>query len=150
MMVNNYDYELVIIGAGVIGLACSASASSSVDSTLVIERHKSFGLEISSRNSEVIHAGIYYPENSRKALMCVRGNRSLYSWCDSHRVPYRRIGKFIVSTSTKEEASLKKIFDQGCLNGVENLSLISQKELQKLEPNVIRHNGHLLARHGNN
>ena len=135
-MVKNYDYELVIIGIGVIGLSCSASASSSVDSTLVIERHKSFGFEISSRNSEVIHAGIYYPENSLKALMCVRGNRSLYSWCDSHRVPYRRTGKIIVSTSNEEEALLKKIYDQGCLNGVENLSLISQKELQKLEPNV--------------
>lgn len=133
-MVN--DYELVIIGAGVIGLACSASASSNIDSTLVIERHDSFGFEISSRNSEVIHAGIYYPENSLKALMCVKGNRSLYSWCVSHRVPYKRTGKIIVSTSNEEEDLLQKIYDQGCLNGVENLSLISQKALQKLEPNV--------------
>ena len=135
-MVNDYDYELVIIGAGVIGLACSASASSYIDSTLVIERHKSFGNEISSRNSEIIHAGNYYPENSLKAQMCVRGNRSLYSWCDSHRVPCKRTGKFIVSTNREEEASLNKIYDQGRLNGVENLTLISRNELQMLEPNV--------------
>ena len=112
-----HDYELVIIGAGVIGLACAAKCSKVADSTLVIERHESFGFEASSRNSEVIHAGIYYPENSLKAQLCVRGNESLYKWCESHKVPFKKIGKYIIATTIEEEQTLESIFSKGKRNG---------------------------------
>jgi len=135
-MTTDIDYDLVIIGAGVLGLSSAASASTYLKSILVIEKHKSFGFEVSSRNSEVIHAGIYYPENSLKASLCVKGNESLYKWCDSHKVTYKKIGKYIISTSAKEEHTLEKIFAQGNLNGARNLKLVSKDELQKAEPNV--------------
>jgi len=131
-----HDYELVIIGAGVIGLACAAQYSRKGGATLVIERHESFGFEASSRNSEVIHAGIYYPENSLKAQLCVRGNESLYKWCKAHNVPFKRTGKYIISTTTKEEKTLENIFNQGLINGATDLKMVSKDELQKAEPNV--------------
>jgi len=135
-MVKEFDYELVIIGAGVIGLACAAKSSQIIGSTLVIERHESFGNEASSRNSEVIHSGIYYPENSLKARMCVRGNKSLYKWCESHNVPFKKIGKYIVSTTAEEEQILQNLFTQGKMNGVNDLILVSKTELREAEPNV--------------
>lgn len=135
-MSEDYDYELVIIGAGVIGLACAATGSQAAESTLVIERHESFGFESSSRNSEIIHAGIYYPEYSLKAKLCVRGNESLYEWCKVHKVPFKRTGKYIISTNADEEGSLEKIFSQGKKNGARDLSLVSKDKLQKSEPNV--------------
>ena len=135
-MAADHDFELVIIGAGVIGLACAAKCSEVSNSTLVIERHESFGFEASSRNSEVIHAGIYYPEKSLKAMLCVKGNESLYNWCESHKVPFKRIGKYIISTNAGEERTLKSIFTQGKLNGARDLKLVSKEELSRAEPNV--------------
>ena len=130
------DYDLVIIGAGVIGLACAARNPERLKSVLVIERNDSFGHEVSSRNSEVIHAGIYYQKDSLKAKLCVKGNDSLYSWCDSDNVPYRKCGKYIISTSLQEETALYKIYEKGIQNGVKNLKLISKSEINKTEPNI--------------
>ncbi len=84
------DYNVIVIGGGVVGLACAEIFSRNNFSTLVIERHSSFGNETSSRNSEVIHSGIYYPKNSLKAKFCVRGNKSLYSYCKANNVGYNR------------------------------------------------------------
>ena len=109
-MTTDIDCDLVVIGAGVSGLSCAASASTYLKSILLIEKHKSFGFEVSARKSEVIHAGIYYPENSLKASLCVKGNESLYKWCNSHNVTYKKIGKYIISTSAEEEHTLEKIF----------------------------------------
>ncbi len=135
-MADDHDFELVIIGAGVIGLACAAIGSKNVKSTLVIERHESFGFETSSRNSEVIHAGIYYPKNSLKSILCVKGNESIYEWCKAHKVPHRKTGKYIISTDAEEEILLEKIFSQGQENGARELSLVSKEELRKSEPNI--------------
>ena len=135
-MTDDHDFELVIIGAGVIGLACAAVGSKSAKSTLVIERHGSFGFETSSRNSEVVHAGIYYPKDSLKAVLCVKGNESIYEWCKSHKVPHRKTGKYIISTSAEEKLLLRKIFSSAQENGARGLSLVSKEELRKAEPNI--------------
>ncbi|MFA7627765.1 MAG: FAD-dependent oxidoreductase, partial [Candidatus Kapaibacterium sp.] len=84
------DYNVLIVGAGVVGLALAAKISSCGYSVLVVEKHKSFGNEISSRNSEVIHSGIYYEKDSLKANLCLSGNKLLYQWCNKYRVPFRK------------------------------------------------------------
>jgi L-2-hydroxyglutarate oxidase LhgO len=91
------DYEVVIVGGGVVGLACAMELSKSFRSVLLIERHESFGRETSSRNSEVIHAGMYYPSASLKERLCVKGNKLLYKWCKNNDVPHKRIGKYIIA-----------------------------------------------------
>lgn len=85
-----YDYQIVIAGAGVVGLAIAMELSRSGYSVLVIERNPSFGQETSSRNSEVIHSGIYYEKNSLKARLCVEGNELLYDWCIKNDVPHKK------------------------------------------------------------
>ena len=97
--------DLVIIGAGIIGLAAAARLSKTMQ-TVVLERHDSFGRETSSRNSEVIHAGIYYAADTLKTRLCVRGRHLLYEFCDTHRIPHRRIGKLIIANTDREIASM--------------------------------------------
>jgi L-2-hydroxyglutarate oxidase LhgO len=130
------DYDFVIIGAGVIGLACAEKISKLGHSCLVIERNPGFGFETSSRNSEVIHAGIYYPQNSLKAKLCVSGNRSIYEWCVKFNIPHRRIGKFIIAVDKNEESELDRIFENAKQNGVEGIRKVSLNEFEKSEPNV--------------
>jgi len=128
--------DIVVIGAGVVGLAIAAKLSKANRSLYVIEKHNSFGQETSSRNSEVIHAGIYYPTGSLKAELCVCGNRLLYETCEKHNVPHKKIGKFIVATNDLEEEGLQKLFKKGHENGVKDLKFISKRELEKNEPNA--------------
>jgi len=128
--------DIVIIGAGVVGLAIASKLARKNRALYVIERHDSFGRETSSRNSEVIHAGIYYPQGSLKARLCVEGNRLLYDICEKYNIPHKRIGKFIVATNNIEEGELQKLFEKGSNNGVKDLRLISKGELEKFEPNV--------------
>lgn len=130
------DYDFVIIGAGVIGLACAEKISKLGYSCLVIERNPGFGWETSSRNSEVIHAGIYYPQNSLKAKFCVSGNRSIYEWCSKYNIPHRRIGKFIIAVDEYEESELDRIFENALGNGVVGIQKFPILEFQKSEPNV--------------
>ena len=131
----NTDYEIVIIGGGVIGLACAMRLSKK-HSVLLIERHNKFGQETSSRNSQVIHAGMYYPSNSLKAELCVKGNPSIYEWAKQYSVPFQRIGKYIIATDSQQEEELDKIFEQGKENGVDSLVRLSAKEVLKDEPNI--------------
>lgn len=128
--------DIVVIGAGVVGLAIAERLSRTNRHLYVIEKNSSFGQETSSRNSEVIHAGIYYPTGSLKATLCVSGSRLLYEICEKYNIPHRKIGKFIVATDDVEEKELQKLFEKGCANGVQDLKLISKKELEKFEPNV--------------
>jgi L-2-hydroxyglutarate oxidase LhgO len=130
------DYDIAIIGAGVIGLACASQLAEKGKSVLVIERHSSFGWEISSRNSEVIHAGIYYPKDSLKARLCVTGNHSLYEWCESKNVPHIRIGKYIVAVTKSEEEELDNIYNRAVGNGVIGLIRIPFDEVRQNEPNI--------------
>lgn len=130
------DVELTIIGAGVIGLSIAAELSGVCKDILVLEKNSSFGQETSSRNSEVIHSGIYYPKDSLKAKTCIEGNHLLYELCGKFNIPHKKIGKLIVACVKEEIEDLEKLLDNAKLCGVEGLRLISAKELENLEPNV--------------
>ena len=99
---TDVDFDVVVIGGGVVGLAIAAELTPQVESIALLERHPRFGEETSSRNSEVIHAGIYYPTGSLKARLCVEGQRSLYKLCALHNIPHRRCGKIIVARNGAE------------------------------------------------
>jgi L-2-hydroxyglutarate oxidase LhgO len=128
--------DIVIIGAGVVGLAIAARLGSPSRQIVLVERHDSFGRETSSRNSEVIHAGIYYGEELLKTSLCVRGNPLLYEFCAAQGVAHRKTGKLIVATEEGEIARLEQLLAQGQRNGVPGLRLLEAREAQMLEPYV--------------
>jgi L-2-hydroxyglutarate oxidase LhgO len=126
--------QVLVVGAGVIGLAVARAAALAGHEVVVAEAEKGIGTGISSRSSEVIHAGIYYPTRSLRAKHCTRGRRMLYAYCASHGVPHRKCGKLVVATSAAEEEKIAAIHDQGVANGVEGLKLIDGKAARALEP----------------
>ena len=130
--------EILIIGAGVVGLAIAAELSKQFnDSSIVLlERHSKFGQETSSRNSEVIHAGIYYPTGSYKAKLCVEGNQRLYEFCKEWQIPHKRIGKLIIARNENEIPILESLQIQGQRNGISDLELLDKDQTAKLEPNI--------------
>jgi len=129
------DTGLTVVGAGVVGLAVAARLAPRFPELVVLERRDRHGQETSSRNSEVIHAGIYYTPGSLKARLCVEGNRWLYELCARAAVPHRRITKLIVATTTGELPALERLGERGRENGVE-LRMITAADCQALEPNV--------------
>ncbi|MFC1703783.1 NAD(P)/FAD-dependent oxidoreductase [Candidatus Omnitrophota bacterium] len=128
--------DVVIIGAGIVGLSVASEVSRLKKAVYVLERHESFGQETSSRNSEVIHAGIYYPKDSLKAKTCVEGNRLTYEICKKNNLPHKKLGKLIVATNSSECEELEKIIENARANGVEELELLSKEKVAALEPNV--------------
>ena len=126
--------EITIIGAGVVGLAIAYQLAKAGHSVLLLEQHQSFGHETSSRNSEVIHAGIYYPTNSLKAVLCVEGKHLLYEYGQAHQIPHQNLGKLIVAVEKAEETTLEGILEKAKNNGVDDLTWISQKALKSMEP----------------
>ena len=128
--------ECVVVGAGVVGLAIARALALRGHEVLVLEAEKTFGTHTSSRNSEVIHAGIYYPTGSLKASTCVAGNRLLYEYCRKQRVDFQKTGKLIIATSPGQIDLLKAYQVQGKLNGVDGLKLVSQARLKQMEPDV--------------
>ena len=128
--------ECAVIGAGVVGLAIARRLAMSGREVVVLEAEEAFGTHTSSRNSEVIHAGIYYPTGSLKAQLCVAGRRALYQYCAEHEVRHRRIGKIIVACDETELAGLGKYQEQAAINGVEGLRLLTALELAEMEPEV--------------
>ncbi|HZK85982.1 MAG TPA: NAD(P)/FAD-dependent oxidoreductase [Desulfosporosinus sp.] len=130
--------DVLIIGGGVVGLAVAAELSRRFNdiSLVLIERHSKFGQETSSRNSEVIHAGIYYPTGSLKAKLCVEGNRRLYRFCQEWEIPYQRIEKLIIARNEKEIPALESLLAQGQKNGVKDLILLDRDQITELEPNI--------------
>jgi len=128
--------KITIVGAGVIGLAVARELSKSYKDILVIEKNPSFGQETSSRNSEVIHAGIYYPKDSLKAKTCLLGKRLLYEYCQKNNIGYKRTGKLIAITNNNQREPLENIFKSGLENGVEDLKIISKEEIKEIEPNI--------------
>ncbi|NTE57660.1 NAD(P)/FAD-dependent oxidoreductase [Agrobacterium tumefaciens] len=128
------DIDAIIIGAGVIGLAAARELSMCGLSVIILESEKEFGSATSSRNSEVIHAGLYYPAGSLKARLCVEGKKQLYAFCQSHGVAHRRCGKLIVAAEEAETALLAALKDKGEANGCEDLKLIDGQEALSLEP----------------
>lgn len=128
--------DIIIIGAGIIGLSIATALSIRNRNIIVIEKEMSFGQGSSSRNSEIIHSGIYYKKDSLKATLCVEGRELLYQFCREHDIPHRQSGKLIVATDDKEALELEKLIDNGKRNGVEELSLLSCEEIKKIEPAV--------------
>jgi L-2-hydroxyglutarate oxidase LhgO len=129
--------QTIVVGAGVIGLACAKRLAESGRDVIVLEAADAIGTETSSRNSEVIHAGIYYPTGGLKARLCVAGKKALYAYCESRGVPYRNCGKLIVATSPEEDRVLDGIAAKAAANGVDGpdaLYRISGAEARDLEP----------------
>ena len=129
-------FDVVIIGAGVVGLAIAASLSRRGRGVLILEEDTGIARGVTSRNSEVVHAGLYYPQDSLKAELCVRGRRALYAYCESRRVPHRKLGKLVVATRESEEGVLDSLLGRGQANGVEGLCLVDAQEVVRLEPEV--------------
>ena len=140
----DYDAEVAIVGAGVIGAAIAATlartraatGTSADSSVIVIERHESYGRETSSHNSGVIHAGIYYPFGSLKHRACLEGNPALYAWCAQHGVEHRRSGKLIVALDDAELDALDAVAERARGNGVPGVSRLTRAEANALEPAV--------------
>lgn len=128
------DIDTVVIGAGVVGLAVGRTLAMQGREVIVMERHDQIGEETSSRNSEVIHAGIYYPKGSLKAKLCVRGRDLLYDYCDSHNVDYKRLGKLIVASDNSQCDALEQIYQKALANGVDDVHYVEEAELKKIEP----------------
>lgn len=128
--------DAVVIGAGVVGLACAQELSKRLDTVVVIEREVGPGREISSRNSGVVHAGIYYPADSLKTKLCIEGKHRLYEWCEKHDVPHKRTGKLIVATNPDDERRLRKIAKHANEVGAGDLRLMSGEEAQADEPEL--------------
>jgi L-2-hydroxyglutarate oxidase LhgO len=127
--------DVVVIGAGVVGLAVARELARQGRETLILEAASHFGTEVSSRNSGVIHAGIYYPQGSLKARLCVRGRELMYEFCQRHDIPHLRCGKLIVASSEAQRAALEKLQAAASANGVE-LTWLGRLEAQLLEPEV--------------
>ena len=126
--------QVLVVGAGVVGLAIARQAAIKGHDVIVAESTSTIGSGTSSRNSEVIHAGIYYPTGSLRALHCTRGRQMLYAYSESHGIPHRRSGKLIVATKPSETAKIEQILAQGRKNGVEGLRLIDGDAARRMEP----------------
>jgi L-2-hydroxyglutarate oxidase LhgO len=150
MMVATYDLflavtdvgiecrmQVLVIGAGVVGLAVARAAARNGHDVVVAEAMPAIGTGTSSRNSEVIHAGMYYATGSLRARHCVAGRRLLYEFCASHGVPHRKCGKLIVAANAVELAKIEAIAKQGGINGVEGLELIGGNAARDLEPELV-------------
>lgn len=129
------DAQITIIGAGVIGLAIAQELSESIPGVFLVEKHPVFGQETSSRNSEVIHAGIYYDRGSLKARLCVEGNRLMYEYCRKYDVPFKNCGKLIVATTQDEAGVIEGIRETAAGNGV-GLIVCEKDRIKELEPNI--------------
>lgn len=126
--------ECVVIGAGVIGLATARALALAGHEVVILEAEDHIGSGVSSRNSEVIHAGIYYPQGSLKAQTCVEGKTALYAYCESRHIPHRRCGKLIVATHQDQKPELERILAAARANGVNDLVWLDGAEAQAMEP----------------
>lgn len=129
--------DCVVIGAGVIGLAVARELAGAGRDVIIVDEADAIGTQTSSRNSEVIHAGIYYPTGSSKAQLCVRGRRMLYDYCADRDIDHRRLGKLIVATDADQVSKLTAIAAQAAANGVDDLRRIARAELAELEPDLV-------------
>jgi L-2-hydroxyglutarate oxidase LhgO len=128
--------DAVVVGAGVVGLAVARRLALAGQEVVLLEASSAIGTETSSRNSGVIHAGIYYPHDSLKARLCVRGKELLYEYCEQHSVPHQCIGKLIVATSELQQTTLEKLARQAKANGVGDLERLNAAEVKQMEPNI--------------
>ena len=129
--------DAVVIGAGVVGLACARVLARTGLGTLVLEQESAFGTATSARNSEVIHAGLYYPTGSLRARLCVQGRQQLYAYCESHGIAHRRCGKLVVACSAEEVPQLQAVQALASANGVRDLQWLSGDQARALEPALV-------------
>ena len=130
------DVEVVVVGAGVVGLAVAASWARKGHSVLVLESRSGIAQGVTSRNSEVVHAGLYYPTGTLKAKLCVEGRERLYAYCEARQVGHRKTGKLIVATGSSEVSQLAAIEAQGRANGVSGLTELDRAQVAKMEPHL--------------
>lgn len=130
------DADVVVVGGGVVGLAAAAALARAGRDVLLFERRGGFGEEISSRNSGVIHSGLYYPTGSLKARLCVAGREALVARCERLRIPHRRTGKLVVATTPAEVEALERLRAQGSANGAPGLEILDAAALRAREPAV--------------
>ena len=126
--------QVMVIGTGVVGLAIAREAARAGHDVIVAEAADGIGTGTSSRNSEVIHAGLYYPTGSKRALHCPRGRRMLYAYCESHGIPFRKLGKLFIVTKDADIPKLAAIYAQALANGVEHVTMLDAAEAIRMEP----------------
>lgn len=134
-----FDFDATVVGAGAVGLACGQALARRGLSVLVLEKEPHIGQGVSSRNSEVIHGGLYYPTGSLKAKFCVEGRRALYDFLTSHKIDHWKCGKLVVATEEAEVARIEAIFEQATTNGVEGLEHLTGAQARALEPELNAH-----------
>ena len=130
------EVNILIIGGGVVGCAIAAELSKRWQDVFVVERFPRVGMATSTRNSGVIHSGIYYSPGSLKARHCLHGNPLTFAFCEEHTVPHRRTGKLVVAAEAREEPALEALYKRGQENGVEGLRLIGPAEIREREPHI--------------
>jgi len=128
--------NILIVGAGVIGLAVARSISEEYEDVVLVEKEKTFGRHTSSRNSEVIHSGIYYPKDSLKAQLCVIGNKKLYRYAEEYNIPFCNCGKLVIANNDNELSILKELKIKGEINGILGLQIIDSNECKNTEPQI--------------
>jgi len=130
------EADVAVVGAGVVGLAAAAALAAAGRSVVVVERNRAIAQEVTARNSEVIHAGIYYPQGSLKAELCVAGRRALYERCERLGIPHRNLGKLIVAVRDDELPTLEDLHARAHANGVREVAFIDAAEVRRREPDV--------------
>lgn len=135
-LMSDFKSDCVVIGAGVVGLAVARELAKAGREVIILEQDNRIGSGISSRNSEVIHAGIYYPPGSLKARFCVEGNKRLYAYCNERHIPHKNCGKLIVATSDAQLPKLKEIHMRAMASGAHDLYLVGSAEIKAIEPEV--------------
>ena len=138
-MTMAFDFDATVVGAGAVGLACGRALAKRGLAVLVLEKEGHIGQGVSSRNSEVIHGGLYYPTGSLKARFCVEGRRALYAFLESHKIDHWRCGKLVVATEEGEVAHIEDIFKQATINGVEGLEHLTGAQARAMEPALNAH-----------
>ena len=133
---SDTDVQTLVVGAGVVGLACARALALSGRDTIIVEAEADIGTGTSSRNSEVIHAGIYYRQSSLKARLCTSGKWALYDYCKSRGIPHNRLGKLIVAQDANEVEALEGLAAKARANGVDDIRMIDSAAAQEMEPNL--------------
>src|SRR5579862_5237616 len=128
--------NVVIIGGGVVGCAIARELSASTSDVFLLEQLPKLGMATSTRNSGVVHSGIYYPPGSLKARLCVEGNRLTKEFCAAHGAPHENCGKLVVATHESQVTELEKLAENGRANGVEGLRLVGPERIREREPHV--------------
>jgi len=133
---SDFDFDAVVVGAGAVGLACGHALAGRGLVVAVLEKDRAIGQGVSSRNSEVVHGGLYYPTGSLRARLCVQGRRRLYPFLDAHHVAYDRCGKLVVATDAGEVDRLDHVLEQARLNDVEGMARLTRAQALALEPQL--------------